>query len=611
MKRLILSAAAAAALSASATVSFWGDAWGDIGFGLNAHPSGGESVAFGDYAGYGAQGAWRSAFLGSYAGSGSAQAWKSVYLGDEAGLSARSHSGVVAIGSGACAFAAGLTNVVAIGTSAFAGWNAIADATWINGQLYIGKGDGIFLTDDPALQFADAPLFYTNGCWTVRGDVHVVGEMKRVEPATGGFVDPLGAWAGEFDYYVDARIGNDGNSGLLGHPCATITGVVGRITAALDNAETTNEFPTVCVMPGSYDYPGELPSIGITFVAVSGRDATFIEPSSSNACRQINVNPDGAYYLPTFKGFTFRGFNASRAYGVRNSSDYWWQFGSFVLVAFEDCAFEDAEFFVVGIHTATTYCFIFAGCILSRCEVRPTVHFRSIQWGISNPGITDCFWASEFYDCVLRLGEDAGGTPTSRMSITGEPMTSHGLATDCYFANTYAEKPKTAASYVARFRAGGTTVTGRAVCATNSTFRVVQIINSLNLYQSDKNAIVNSIFSAGSYEGGFIGTSWYPAYGAAPFGDDLRPVDDSKRFYGYGSGADRRLRNAILADVADALTNEGYPSNVVMRLLAKRQPVAMSVAPPERPTFAMANWDSFRPPDPDDEVIDDEENEGE
>lgn len=603
MKKLILSAAAAAALSASATVSFWGDAWGDIGFGLNAHPSGGESVAFGDYAGYGAQEAWRTAFLGSYAGSTAARTWKSVYLGDEAGLSARSHSGVVAIGSGACAFASGLTNVVAIGTSAFAGWNALADATWINGQLYIGKGDGIFLTDDPALQFADAPLFYTNGCWTVRGDVHVEGEMKRVEPATGGFVDPLGAWAGEFDYYVDARIGSDGNSGLLGHPCATITGVVGRITAAYYNAETTNEFPTVCVMPGSYEYPGELPSMGITFVAASGRDATVIEPSdpsSSNACRQINVNPDSAYYLPTFKGFTFRGFNASRSYRVVMSNDYWWQCAAFFLVAFEDCVFENAKFFVAGSRSSTDYCYIFGGCVLSRCEVRPTVRFRSIDiYWFSNPGIWECFYASEFYDCVIRLGEDSDGT--ERLS--------HALGSRCFFSNSYVEKPKIGARYAIRKQASASnsTVTGHPPGMTNSTVRVGEDLYSF--YPDRQLFGANSIVSIGSYDGGFVDTSWCPAYSAASFGDDLRPVDDSKRFYGYGSGADRRLRNAILADVADALTNEGYPSNVVVRLLAKRQSVASPAIPPERPTFAY--HPEFRPPDPDDGEIDDEENEGE
>lgn len=571
LRNLALSALALApCLAANATATFWGDGFGDIGFGLSARPSGGESVAFGDYAGNLAEDAWRTAFLGAYAGRLSRSMHRSVYLGDEAGQGSSLHDGVVAIGSAAASWSRGMTNVVAIGDWALAGWGNLCDATWINGQVYISKGDGIFITDDPSRQFADAPAFYTNGCWTLQGSLVVRGEMLREDPGTGDVVDPLGVWQGDYDYYVDGYRGLDTNSGRLGQPFQTLTGAVARIAADIDTGAFTNGVPTVAVSRGSYEYLGEIATTNaINFVAISGRGSTFIEPQTSGSPHRMGMpNSDDVTSLPVFKGFTFRGFNASEKYGGR-SLGAWWRNASFFLVCFEDCAFEDASFFVVDGSTSAQYCYIFSYCIVSGCEVKPTVRFRSIHFS-GNSGITDLFFCSEFYSSVVRLGEDVSGTDSS----------SHELAYSCHFDNCYVEKPKVGWSAVMRRSGNFPTVTGLYPSVSNSTIRIGANMSGST---SAPGFCVNSIVSVGSNSSGVAGSNFFPAYDEIAYGDDLRPTDFSKRFFGYMSGNDRGLRNAILADVADALANEGYPSNVVVRLLARRQPAAVPAETPARP----------------------------
>ena len=90
--------------------------------------------------------------------------------------------------------------------------------------------------------------------------------------------------------------------------------------------------------------------------------------------------------------------------------------------------------------------------------------------------------------------------------------------------------------------------------------------------------VENSIIADGANTDIFGTTSWYPTYSQLTLGDDLRPTDDSKIFFGYKSGEDRRLRNAILEAVAAALDDEGYEEPVVTRLLAARQPTANASA---------------------------------
>jgi len=576
LRTLALSALALApCLAANATATFWGDGFGDIGFGLSARPSGGESVAFGDYAGNLAEDAWRTAFLGAYAGRLSRSMHRSVYLGDEAGQGSSLHDGVVAIGSAAASWSRGMTNVVAIGDWALAGWGNLCDATWINGQVYISKGDGIFITDDPSRQFADAPAFYTNGCWTLQGSLVVRGEMLREDPGTGDVVDPLGVWQGDYDYYVDGYRGLDTNSGRLGQPFQTLTGAVARIAADIDTGAFTNGVPTVAVSRGSYEYLGEIATTNaINFVAISGKGSTFIEPQTSGSPHRMGMpNSDDVTSLPVFKGFTFRGFNASSAYGGTVSSRPWWRNASFFLVAFEDCTFEDAPFFVVDGKSSTVYCYVFSYCILEKCEVRPTVRFRSVPQGPNpgNAGARDPFFCSEFYSSVIRFGEDVSDTESY----------SHLLSYSCHFDNCFVEKPKVGWSSVMRRNAGYPTVSGLYPSVTNSTIRIGTNVNGSSSVSA--NYLWNSIYSVGSNSSGVSGTNFFPAYDEIAYGDDLRPTDFSKRFFGYMSGNDRGLKNAILSDVADALSNEGYPSNVVVRLLARRQPAAVPAAAPARP----------------------------
>lgn len=557
---------AAAFSAANATVVFWGDGFGDIGFGLAAHPSGSESAAFGDYAASLSQGIWRSSFVGAYAGANGRALRSSVYLGDEAGIGCGDHDGVVAIGSGAAAFVRGATNVVAIGSSAMAGWGGLSDATYVNGQLYMAKGDGIFLTDDPTLQFSSAPLYYTNGVWTLRGNVHVQGRMTREAPGTGETVEVLGAWPGDFDYYLDARRGDDGNSGRLGFPCLTITGVVARVDADIASGAWTNGIPQIGVMRGSYDYPGTISTNAMRFVSVQGRDATVIEPpdaADTNAVRRMGMPNGNVTALTTFRGFTLRGFNASQAYGGGARGE-WWKDAAFFLLAFEDCVFEDASFFQLGNQAVTSYCYIFNYCFLDHCEVRPTVRFRSDYWTRdTNDGVAAAFNSSEFYSCIIRLGEDA---PDGELGYAN-------LAVDCYFDNCLVYKPKLKKSRAVRKI--GETVTGRTPGIYGSTILIGEHVGGTFMTTTPGSSwavsVENSIVADGTNTDVYGTTSWYPTYGQLTLGDDLRPTDDSKIFFGYKSGEGRRLRNAILEAVAAALNDQGYEEPVVTRLLAARQ----------------------------------------
>lgn len=570
LRNLALSALALApCLAANATATFWGDGFGDIGFGLSARPSGGESVAFGDYAGNLAEDAWRTAFLGAYAGRLSRSMHRSVYLGDEAGQGSSLHDGVVAIGSAAASWSRGMTNVVAIGDWALAGWGNLCDATWINGQVYISKGNGIFITDDPSRQFADAPVFYTNGCWTLQGSLVVRGEMLREDPGTGDVVDPLGVWQGDYDYYVDGYRGLDTNSGRLGQPFASITGAVARISADIEGGTFTNGIPTVGVMRGSYEYPGTLPTNAFRFVAISGRGETFIEPQSAESCRRMSMpNSDDVSELTEFRGFTFRGFDSDTSYIRLFTRNEWWMRSPFFLLSFVDCIFEEATYSAPS--GTDWYRQVFLFCVLDGCEVRPTVRVVGEGSGsLNNPGINDLFRGSEFYSCVICMG-------TNTIAAHAH---SPALASQCYFENCYVDVPVAGEYYVFRNSSGGT-VTGHSKGFKNSTVRVAIYLGSGS--GSAGLGGENNICSVADRQFA-TSTSLYPAYGEIEYGDDLRPKDYSKRFFGYGSGNDRGLRNAILTDVAAALADEGYPSNVVVRLLARRQPAAVA-EPPSRPT---------------------------
>ena len=570
MKRTITLTLTLTSVAAFATVVFWGDGFGDIGFGLEAQPQGVESVAFGDYAGALSQDIWRSAFLGAYAGERGRNIGSSVYLGDEAGRRSSLHDGVVAIGDGALAWSRGATNVVAIGSYACTGWCNVRNTTWINGQLYISEEDGIFITDSPARQFADAPAFYTNGTWTIQGNVVVRGGMWREEPGTGTVGDPLGAWSGDYDYYIDCRRGGDGNPGRLGHPFASITGAVARISADIEGGTFTNGIPTVGVMRGSYEYPGTLPTNAFRFVAISGRGETFIEPQSAESCRRMSMpNSGDVSELTEFRGFTFRGFDSDTSYSMSAYGDEWWMRSPFFLLSFVDCIFEEATY---SKPSASYYRQVFLFCVLDGCEVRPTVRPAggdvSSGW-LGNPGINEFFRGSEFYSCVICMG-------TNTIAAHAH---SPAFASQCYFENCYVDVPVVGEYYVFRNGSGGT-VTGHSKGFKNSTVRVAVYPGS----GSGSAGLTgdNCIFSVADRQFA-TSTSLYPAYGEIEYGDDLRPKDYSKRFFGYGSGNDRGLRNAILTDVAAALADEGYPSNVVVRLLARRQPAAVA-EPPSRPT---------------------------
>ena len=558
---------AAAFSAANATVVFWGDGFGDIGFGALAHPSGSESVAFGDYAASLSQDIWRSSFVGAYAGANARALHSSVYLGDEAGIGCSEHDGVVAIGSGAAAFVRGATNVVAIGSSAMAGWGGLSDATYVNGQLYMAKGDGIFLTDDPTLQFSSAPLYYTNGVWTLRGNVHVQGRMTREAPGTGETVEVLGAWPGDFDYYLDARRGDDGNSGRIGFPCQSITGIVARVEADIASGAWTNGIPQIGVMRGSYDYPGTISTNAMRFVSVQGRDATVIEPldpANSNAIRRLSMPNGGVSELTEFNGFTFKGFNASTAYGGGGAYGSWWNNAAFFLVYFSDCVFEDAEFFLIPGYTYSNYLYFFSYCVLDKCEVRETVRYRSNSYlAEGNDGVASLFNSSEFYSCIIRLGEDA---PDGELGYAN-------LAVDCYFENCLVYKPKLKKSRAVR-KIGGT-VTGRIPGIYGSTILIGEHVGGTFMTTTPGSSwavsVENSIVADGTNTHVYDSTSWYPTYSQLTLGDDLRPTDDSKIFFGYESGEGRRLRNAILEAVAAALNDQGYEEPVVTRLLAARQ----------------------------------------
>lgn len=569
MKRTLILTLSLATFAASATVVFWGDGFGNIGFGLEAHPSGGESVAFGDYAGSLSQDIWRSAFLGAYAGERARDIGSSVYLGDEAGRKSSLHDGVVAIGDGALSWSKGATNVVAVGSNACAGWCNLRNTTWINGQLYISEEDGIFITDSPARQFADAPAFYTNGTWTIQGNIVVRGGMWREEPGTGAVVDPLGSWSGDYDYYIDCRRGGDGNSGRLGHPFASITGAVARISADIEGGTFTNGIPTVAVMRGSYEYPGTLPTNAFRFVAISGRGETSIEPQSAESCRRMSMpNSDDVSELTEFRGFTFRGFDSDTSYSRASSRNEWWMRSPFFLLAFSDCVFEEATYSAESGDDLYRQVFLF--CVLDGCEVRPTVRVVGEGSGwLGNSGINELFRGSEFYSCIICMGTNTIAAHTY----------SPAFASQCYFENCYVDVPVAGEYYVFR-SSSGATVTGHSKGFKNSTIRIAAYRGTGS--GSAGLSGENSIFSVADRQSATT-TSLYPAYGEIEYGDDLRPKDYSKRFFGYGSGNDRGLRNAILTDVAAALADEGYPSNVVVRLLARRQPAA-AAEPPSRPT---------------------------
>lgn len=538
------------------------------------------NTTLGYLAGYDASGEKITA-MGAAAGGDSWGNSATAFFGAASGVGSYYLDNCLGIGYRALRESHHMTNVVAIGSNALAGRDNIRDATWINGHFYAENGRGLFLCESNRQEPGAASLTISNGVAVLRGDLVVTGDVWR--NADGAI--PAQVAAREFDYYV-SQIGDDALNGTQPAPCRTLSGVLARIRADIDDGKVEEKFFTIGVTRGEYEFPGDIPAFGAEFVAVDGKAKTFIKPLSEESPRRITKPNAGVSYLTSFTGFTIEGFNCDMRFSRGSSAGVWFKRSAFYLCAFEGCTFRDADMpamITKPDETSWDYTFIFNSCLLDGCEVEPSViplPLSKANFYGNNPGIDDAIFRCECYGSVIRLGQHDISRDLAK------PFASYTL-----FDNCFIEVPRTGGYYFMRGGSAYKTVYGTIPEVSNCTIAIGEIRTGTFAHMNT--AFYNSLFTVGSGLPAWNDTMTGKGNRNAPgmsYGADFRPTDYAARFYGFASEGDRGLKNSIVGAVVDALNDEGQQAVAARMMLKMQPPVDPKPAPPtgERPPDSLA-----------------------
>lgn len=234
-----------------------------------------------------------------------------VFIGVRAGKNMENYRNVVAIGEDT-----GRTNYVGRLTDINNHILVIDDETEVtSGKVHIGNN----LTS----------LTYEDGLWTLNGSLKVLGNIT-IDGSYGVYspIEQITLYEKDFDFVVDEVRGNDDDAGTMVYPFKTLNKA---IEAA--NQGGYYDLRRICVRAGHYSYPSALMDEGVygtyEFVAIDGKDKTFIESVGDDTPKYID-KPDRGEYASSFKGFTFNNFERFDS-GEGN--------GWFSFLKFDDCNF--------------------------------------------------------------------------------------------------------------------------------------------------------------------------------------------------------------------------------------------------------------------------------
>lgn len=510
--------------------------------------------------------------VGAAAGGSSWENGNTTFVGAASGVGSYYLQNCIGLGYRSLRQAHNMTNVVAIGSGAFSEAEGHRDATWINGHFYAenGKGVHLFETNDRNAPGA-ASLSISNGVAVIKGDLVVTGDIWR--RADGLLSDNENRK--EFDYYLSASYGDDDASGNESAPCRTIAGVLNRIQSDCDNGLAEGEFFTVGVHRGTYEYPGDIPSVGVELVAIDGKEKTFIAPLSDDSPRRISKSASGVNYLTGFRGFTFEGFNTDISFRWSGGNPDWVKRSAFFLIEFTDCVFQNAHYINTRPNNSMSwYAFTFNCCVCTDCEVKPTVVpiFELQKNNGNNPGISDIIYRSEFRNCVIRFGADEDLSVDYAKSVCAYTR----------MENCFVEIPKAGSYYALRAASTHTTVTGLVSGFYDSTIIIRESKNYTPSLDSQTNGRLYDClvsFPVGGWSDRLTENGNRSEIGFE-FGEDYRPNDYALRFYGYHAQCDRGLRNSIIGDLVNALEAHDQPA-VAARMRMMMIPPSEETAPPK------------------------------
>ena len=321
----------------------------------------------------------------------------------------------------------GMTDVrrsVGIGISSMRGANGLYHATDINGQFYADESNRVIRIGVDNRGDSNTPLSYSNGLWTVNGNLLVNGSIS-----VGSSTVPSAQPSEEFDLYVDASRGDDGYDGTTPFtPKRTIDGAI---------AALTNAGERICLRSGHYAYPRlahkrylHVPdSMGwFSVVGIDGKENTYIDgmglPPGTNNWICATTDSGG---MCEFHGVTFKNWSSGTFVYWNNTVTPYRYAGPFVFLYFEDCDFADTQCHAaVNGYTGVNRdggC-VFFNCIFKSCS------FRNIVvdgLGFGYYGLSPFLSACLAVDCDL--------------SVTGrsDTRTYCQIAYDTHLFNSYME----------------------------------------------------------------------------------------------------------------------------------------------------------------------------
>ena len=498
--------------------------------------SGAFNTSLGYLAGHGAQGN-RMTVMG--AGSGG-ESYSDDYVelfGGACGTFSSYLIDVTGIGYRSVRYSSNMSNVVAIGSFSLSDISQLHDATYLNGQFYAEKDYGLYLTNDKDLKRERAPIFFTNGVWTMNANLVIKGQ---VEIASEQPLIPIDI-SGMYDLYLDSEKGDDANTGYVNRPKRTMKAILDKI------AETdfdTNYYVTVCVYPGQYEYPMDLDSnVGIVFDAIGGSDKTFIgEPFGVSASTNRYVNNRSPYWI-AYNGFTFRDFDA----GLEEGGPA----GAFCYVWFGGCEFTDAQPRISRNRSVFHGCVLDKGCVLGSTVIpMRNGDFSGLELNEHNVII-----GSEIYDSIISFGNGADDDRNTapRLSHRSRFVNSFVLFGICYGAVTYPASD----DELTILGQDPTVIETTVIVHSTNQNHFKDVIGTYERKQPAKNCLIaiNQVDEADVYgESNKAVSSDVLKFVTGSY----RPLDSQYWYWGYDSAKTRNIRNSVLADVAIALDQEGY-----------------------------------------------------
>lgn len=455
----------------------------------------------------GAEGDWLT-WGGVLAGSGMTGT-RTTMLGGAAGGGATGADRCVFIGTGAGAYSTNLTRCVAIGQGAMSRAASVNGATWINGQFYASaQGNEFWIKSNPDTPDTNAPIHYANGVLDLNATVRLNGGEISGGGSSGG---DSGASLLGYDLYVDSVNGDDLYAG-------TSPASAKRTIDAAYSLVATNDV-RICLLPGVHASPtgdfstkNAYPAYRVHFVAPHGPDKTILDGGGARYLTGASQS------FSSVAGCTLRNFRI-----VNNSQP------AFFSLHFTNCVFT-GEMWQTNAEKAPTfeYC-LFDGCRvdMARCLTSDSANSNS--------------FSSFLYGCEANRSE-------FRVANTNAPKVFAYMTgfRDCYIwtenASRLAVEGVTALETAAAFR------DSTVVCPSAGEIYGKVVADGCLLGVGTDGAafawagVTNSVLTNAAAVAEAIGADFRPAV-----------TNWRYRFLGYGSAAERAMRDAMLESIRAAL----------------------------------------------------------